>query len=84
MLRWLVPIIVIGIALIHWQPLSPYSATAGLVAVLWASFTAFVLKTSQIASQRQERRRLLADCDYQHDAWNRGNDRVAVYGRFQP
>lgn len=83
MIRWWAPTVATGVALIFAFPTS-LIGTSGLVAVVWASFIAGVLKIAQKSTQRQERARLLADCDHQHHAWNAGNDRVAVYGRYQP
>lgn len=62
---------------------------------LWSTFWAVIvfgsalmviwpLKARQRAARRREHARLLADCEYQHAAWRRGDDAIAFFGRFQP
>lgn len=83
-MRWLGVVAVVALFCVIVQPFSPYSATAGFVALLWTGFIAVVLKICSWVTGRSERRRLAADADRQHAAWSQGDDRTAFYGRFQP
>ena len=80
--------VVIAIMVIAFQPISPYFATVAFLALFWGSFIMAVLKVFSWLNERQQRaleiKRLASDADYQHAAWNAGDDRIAVYGRFQP
>lgn len=35
-------------------------------------------------TQRRKRAALLARCEYEHDAWRRGDDVLAFYGQYPP
>lgn len=60
----------------------------GFLGVLWAAAvdmqTPEPAKIAQSAAQPSESARLIADCEFQHAAWQRGDWELAMYGRFQP
>lgn len=56
-------------------------AILGLLGVLGVVGT---LKIRQRAAQRRQSVNLLARCEYEHAAWRRGDDALAVYGQYPP
>lgn len=63
---------------------SPYSASTASVVLLGALFITGTLKIASWATWCRESRRLIDDCDVEHAAILRGNDRLGVFGRYQP
>lgn len=59
-----------------WEPLVAVLSLYGVLMLATA------LKTRQWDVRRRERARLLDDCHYEHEAWNRGEDDIAILGRF--
>lgn len=82
--HWFAILAIVCVLTIVIQPFTPYTATAAFVALLWGGCIAIALKIVSWLAGRQERARLLADADAQHAAWRRGDDRLAVHGRFPP
>lgn len=62
----------------HWSLFCAINVVGSVLAVRWT------LKLIQRGTRRREHARLLADCEYQHAAWRRGDDAIAFFGRFQP
>jgi hypothetical protein len=79
-----------------WRVLSQIVAVGILLGIwalmgwlgFWVAFgillVALYRKIDGELPERRERARLLADCEYQHDAWKRGDDATAFFGRFRP
>lgn len=64
-------------------------ASTTLAVILIAVSLPVAVKFNRWLDRRQRRReqtqrRQAFDCDYQNDAFARGNLRLAIYGRYQP
>jgi hypothetical protein len=82
MARFLVTLATAAVIIHVTMPWAASTVQIGLAAVFAIGFTFFDRKSAQKLSQSQNRARLLNDCHEQHDAWKRGDDRMATFGPY--
>jgi len=72
----------IALAVLFWIGAQP--RFAALIMTLGGCLVVGAVKLDSWLTERSRRARLIRDADYEHTAWKAGDDRTAVFGRFQP
>lgn len=55
-----------------------------ILSILGVLILLIACKVALWLTQRQQRANLLARCNYEHEAWRRGDDALAFYGQYPP
>lgn len=74
----------LGILFAFWWLGGPQTLSSALGCLLGWIAAMVALNVTPWLNARDERRRLAADCDAQHDAWKRGDDLTAYFGHYPP